>query len=139
MTRESSVEAFLDTVDDPERRRDAEQLLDLMGEITGEQPTMWGTSIIGFGRAHYRYASGREGDTPMASFSPRKRELVVYLAEDLHPDELPELDQLGPHRAGKACLYLKRWSDVDREALRAIIARSARARRDADPTSRAER
>ncbi len=137
MLRESDVEAFLNTVADPERRRDAETLCGLMAELTGEQATMWGPSIIGFGRAHYRYATGREGDTALACFSPRKRELVVYLVGYFDTDDAPDLARLGPHRTGKGCLYLKRLADVDRTALRSLIERSISIRRDLDPTSHA--
>lgn len=133
MAWESPVQVFLDSVEDAERRRDAEHLCELMAELTGDQATMWGPSIIGFGQAHYRYESGREGVTALASFSPRKRELVVYLAEDLDGD-VPELARLGPHRTGRSCLYVKRLADVDQQALRTLVERSIQVRRDADPT-----
>lgn len=135
MTRDAAVDTFLNAVEDTERRRGAESLCDLMTELTGEQATMWGTSIIGFGRAHYRYASGREGDTPLASFSPRKREFVLYLGEDVNELDEAEQARLGPHRAGKGCLYLKRLDGVDPDALRGLIERSIQVRRDADPTN----
>jgi hypothetical protein len=137
MIREPDVEAFLTTVADPERRRDAEALCGLMAELTGEQATMWGSSIIGFGRARYRYATGREGDTALACFSPRRRELVVYLVGHFDTDDAPDLARLGPHRTGKGCLYLKRLADVDQTALRSLIERSILMRRDMDPNSQA--
>jgi hypothetical protein len=97
-----------------------------MGEITGEPATMWGPSIIGFGSTHYRYASGREGDEPLTGFSPRKDSLTLYILGgfERYADLLP---RLGKHKLGKVCLYIKRLDDVDREVLRAIIARSVSA------------
>jgi len=137
MNHESAVEAFLDTVADSERRHDADALCDLMASLTGEQATLWGTSIIGFGRARYRYASGREGETALACFSPRKRELVIYLVGQFDTDDVPDLARLGPHRTGKGCLYVKRLADVDPDALRSLIERSIRVRRDSDATHQA--
>jgi hypothetical protein len=115
-----SVPEFLAAVDDPRRRADAEAACALMAEVTGAPPTMWGTSIVGFGGYHYRYASGREGDAPAVGLSPRKQALTIYLSAgfDDH-DEL--LGRLGPHRTGKSCLYLKRLSDVDEQVLRSLI------------------
>ena len=134
MTGELDVDTFLDTVADPQRRRDAEALCSLMAELTGEKPAMWGSSIIGFGRARYRYASGREGEAALACFSPRRRELVVYLAEGTHDENDSDLNRLGPHRSGKGCLYLKRLDDVDTAALRSLVQRSIDTRRESDPT-----
>jgi hypothetical protein len=137
MNCDSAVEAFLETVVDSERRRDAQALCGLLAELTGEQATMWGSSIIGFGRARYRYATGREGDTALACFSPRKRELVIYLAGSFDTADASDLARLGPHRTGKGCLYLKRLADVDSDALRSLVERSIRARRDSDPAVQA--
>jgi len=97
----------------------------MMREITGEPPTMWGTSIIGFGTYHYRYASGHEGDAPMASFSPRRQHLAIYLVGEFGDRYQPLLARLGPHKTGKGCLYLKRLDDVDHDALRELVDRSA--------------
>jgi len=114
-----------DGVADDQRRRDAELLLGLMREVTGQPPVLWGTSIIGFGSRHYRYPSGREGDIAAVSFSPRKAQTVLYLTGA--PDEYEELlARLGPYWAGKGCLYLKRVDQADTEALRDIVARSYR-------------
>jgi hypothetical protein len=119
------VGAFIDAVDDDRRRDEARTVLALMRDVTGEEPVMWGPSIIGFGRVHYRYRSGREGDMPAASFSPRKRALTVYLAEgfDRRDDLLP---RLGPHTTGRSCLYLKRLDAVDLDVLRALVESSYR-------------
>jgi Domain of unknown function (DU1801) len=116
----ASVEEFLGTVADPRRRSDAEEVCDLMREVTGLEPVMWGPSIVGFGQYHYRYASGREADWPAVSFSPRKQALTLYLSDgyDQHAELLA---RLGPHTTSKACLYLKRLSDVDIDVLRALV------------------
>lgn len=120
---DASVEAFLETVVDPVRRGDCRTLLTLMREVTGEQPRMWGPSIVGFGSYHYRYASGREGDWLLTGFSPRKRDLTVYLMSGVDPvSEL--LEGLGKHKTGKGCLYLKRLSDIDLDVLREVVTES---------------
>lgn len=117
---DASVEEFLGTVADPQRRSDAEELCDLMREVTGLEPVMWGPSIVGFGQYHYRYASGREADWPAVSFSPRKQSLTLYISEgyDRHAELLA---RLGPHTTSKACLYIKRLSDVDTDVLRTLV------------------
>ena len=117
--------AFLDAIADEQRRRDAHLLAQVMHEVTGQPPVMWGTSIVGFGSRHYRYASGREGDVAAVAFSPRKAETVLYLSGGLSGYE-DLLDRLGPHRAGQGCLYLKHVDRADAVALREIVARSYR-------------
>jgi len=132
----ADVDAFLAAVPDENRRADAHAVLDLMRSVTGESPVMWGPSIVGFGSYHYRYESGRTGDAPLAGFSPRKANLVVYLVggfEDRYPKLL---EQLGPHKTGKACLYLKRLGDVDVDVLRQLIERSMRVGQGVDKSSR---
>jgi Domain of unknown function (DU1801) len=119
-----AVDDFIDSLPDEGKRSDARVLSELMTEITGEEATMWGTSIVGFGRYHYRYTSGREGDAPVASFAPRKQHLVVYLVSGFEDRHAQDLAKLGPHKAGKGCLYIKRLSDVDLSALRQLIDRS---------------
>ena len=112
---------FIAGVESATRRADAERLLEIMRDVTGEEPVMWGPSIIGFGSYRYVYASGREGDAPLAGFSPRKANLVVYLVggyEERYPEELAKL---GPYKPGNACLYLKRLDDVDEDVLRFLI------------------
>jgi hypothetical protein len=113
------VSAFLARVTPQKRRRDAETLVELFGRVTGEEPVLWGT-IVGFGRYHYRYASGREGDTAAVGFAPRKTACVVYLVDgvDAHA---AELERLGPHSTGVGCLYLKDVSAVDTEVLGEIV------------------
>jgi hypothetical protein len=124
-----SVPDYLATVDNAQRRADADTLVELMSDVTGEPPVVWGPSIVGFGSYHYRYATGNEGDAPLAGFAPRKRELVVYLVGGYEDRYAALLDRLGPHRTGKACLYLKRLSDVDLDVLRTLVERSVRVAR----------
>ena len=104
--------AFVAAVPDATRRRDAETLLALLGEISGEPPVLWGDALVGFGRYRYRYASGREGEWPRIGFSPRKQQTVLYLMPGFEGRE-DLLARLGPHKTGASCLYLKRLSDVD--------------------------
>lgn len=122
---DGDVGAFLDSVVDEQRRSDGRLLLGLMKETTGEPAVMWGPSIVGFGTRHYRYPSGREGDTAAVGFSPRKAYTVLYLTGGMEDYE-DLLAGLGPHRTGKGCLYLKRVDHADAAALRDIVARSYR-------------
>ena len=120
---DASVEAFLNGVEDAKKREDSFAILEMMREITGAEPQMWGSSIIGFGRYHYTYASGREGDWFQVGFSPRKQSLTLYIMSGFDAyDTL--LSQLGKHTTGKSCLYIKRLDDVDLDTLRALIAQS---------------
>ena len=127
-----SAAAFLDGVPDGQRRDDARQLCRLMERVTGEHPTMWGASIVGFGRYRYRYDSGREGEWAATGFSPRAKELVVYLMADA-ADRDALLGRLGRHKVGKSCLYIKRLADVDMTVLETLITRSLAAVRDRYP------
>ncbi|MGM7423513.1 DUF1801 domain-containing protein [Cellulosimicrobium sp. CpK407] len=126
MTRPSGadVEAFLAAVEHPVRRRDAYRLVELMGRVTGEPARMWGSSIVGFGTYHYRYASGREGDMAAAGFSPRKAATTVYLMDgvDAHA---ALLERLGPHTVGKGCVYVKDLDAVDLGVLEEVVRRSS--------------
>src|SRR5690242_8023367 len=133
MRRTDGSEAeFLAQVPGEGRREDARRLCALMQEITGEPAAMWGTSIVGFGSYHYRYASGREGDSALASFSPRSQHLVIYLVGEFTERHRSALARLGPHKTGKGCLYIKRLDDVDASALRELIDRSVRVRKGID-------
>ena len=132
----ASVAGFLAAVPDEQRRLDAQRLCAMMQEITGEPPALWGTSIIGFGTYHYRYASGHEGDAPLASFSPRSQHLAIYLIGDFAHRHQSVLARLGPHKTGKGCLYIKRLDQVDQDALRELIDRSARVRKGTGQPSR---
>jgi hypothetical protein len=132
---DAPVEAFLESVANERRRDDARRLCAIMQEISGEPPRMWGSSIVGFGNYHYRYASGHEGDAPLAGFSPRKEHLVVYLISGYEARYASTLARLGPHKTGKGCLYLKRLADVNEDALRELINRSMRVHHGVDRTS----
>jgi len=127
-----SAEAFIATVPSAARRKDAQKLCGLLAQWTGEPPTMWGNSIVGFGSYRYRYDSGHEGTAALVGFSPRKANLVLYLVggvQDRYPDLL---DRLGPHKVGKGCLYLRRLDAVDQEVLHALVERTIRVHRGAD-------
>lgn len=118
-----SVDAFVDAVDDEHKRADCRAVAELMADITGAEGVMWGSSIVGFGSYHYRYASGREGDFFEAGFSPRKRALTIYvMAGFAEYDDL--LARLGKHSTGKSCLYVKRLTDIDLDVLREMLIRS---------------
>lgn len=115
-----SVKDFLSGIKDNQQRKDAQKLCKLMSQITGKQPVMWGSSIIGFDQYHYKYASGREGDIGALGFSPRKSNLTIYLIDGMSGHrEL--LQKLGPHTTGKACLYIKRLDDVDMSVLKKLL------------------
>ena len=112
---------FVAAVEHPTRRAAAETLLDLMQRVTGCEPKMWGPSIIGFGRYHYVYDSGREGDFMLAGFSPRKSNLVIYTMPG-YADLDDQLERLGKHKIGKSCLYVNKLADVDVSVLEEIVA-----------------
>ena len=131
----ASVEDFLARVPDERRREEARRLCVMMQEITSEPPTMWGSSIIGFGTYHYRYPSGHVGDSALASFSPRRQHLAIYLVGEFENRHHSVLARLGPYKAGKGCLYIKRLGDVDHDALRELIDRSVRVRKGIDRAS----
>lgn len=117
---ENSVNAFIEHVSHAGRRADANTLCDLLQEISGEAPQMWGPSIVGFGSYHYIYDSGREGDMMLAGFSPRKQSLVLYIMNGCERYE-KQLQAMGPHKTGKSCLYLKNLKDVNLEILSQIV------------------
>ncbi|MER6006410.1 DUF1801 domain-containing protein [Nonomuraea angiospora] len=129
---DASVDDFLAAVSDERRRADAERLRAILCEVTGEPAVMWGPSIVGFGSYRYTYATGRTGDWPLAGFSPRKQQLVVYLVGGFEERHASVLARLGPHRTGKGCLYLKRLDDVDESALRELIDRTVRVHKGVD-------
>ena len=116
----ASVEDFLNRIPEAERREDCFAVAKIMEEITGEKPKMWGPSIVGFGGYHYKYASGREGDWPVAAFSPRKKDLTVYLMMGFEKHtEL--MEKLGKYSNAKSCLYIKRLSDIHLPTLKKLI------------------
>lgn len=116
----ASVEAFIDAVEHPRRREDARTLLELMHRVTGEEPVMWGPSIVGYGSYHYRYASGQEADWPVVGFSPRKQNLSIYIMTGFEASDAL-LSRLGKHKTGKSCLYVNKLADVDLEVLETLV------------------
>ncbi len=117
---DTSVEEFLDSVQNDQRKKDGWYLYELLRNITGESPKMWGPSIIGYGSYHYKYESGREGDWFLAGFSPRKQGMTIYIMMGFGRYE-KLLAQLGKHKLGKSCLYINKLSDVDQEVLKELI------------------
>lgn len=117
---DASVTEFLDGVENETRRRDAFALLELMREVSGAEPKMWGPSIVGFGRYHYRYDTGREGDWMRVGFSPRKANLALHLMFGSEETERL-LNRLGKHKTGVSCVYINKLADVDPEVLSELI------------------
>ncbi|MCR6634949.1 DUF1801 domain-containing protein [Devosia sp.] len=117
------VAAFIEGIEDAGKRADAQALIALMSEVSGELPVLWGT-MVGFGQYHYRYETGHEGDSFLVGFAPRKTEFSIYLMGTYFPEVAEKrealLARLGKHRMGKACLYVKRLSDVDMGVLREL-------------------
>ena len=131
---DGDVAAFIDSVADSEKRRDAQAVLAMMEKITRRPARMWGSSIVGFGSYRYRYASGREGDSMITGFSPRKNALTLYIMAGFssHADLLKKL---GKFKTGKSCLYIKRLEDVDQNVLAQLIRASVAYMRKTYPTS----
>ena len=120
---DQSVEAFLNSVADDKKRQDCFTILELMREVTQTEPKMWGDSIVGFGRYHFKYASGREGDWFLTGFSPRKQNLTLYIMAGFDQYDLL-LEKLGKFKTGKACLYIKRIEDIDLPTLKQLVKQS---------------
>jgi len=114
---------FLEAVENPKKREDAYKLLDIFTETSGYPAKMWGPSIIGFGKYHYKYKTGHEGDAPLVGFSPRKAKISLYFATgDTKREEL--LEKFGKHTTGKACVYINKVADIDVEVLKKLIVQS---------------
>jgi len=121
----ASVADFLNAIGDKKKRSDARKVAAMMRKATGSRAKMWGTSIVGFGSYHYKYASGREGDWMLTGFSPRKQNVTLYIMAGFKEfDAL--MGKLGKHRTGKSCLYIKKLDDVDTNVLESLINRSVR-------------
>jgi hypothetical protein len=121
----ASVKDFINQVPDEQRRKDCQVVLKLMEEITGAKGEMWGTSIVGFGRYHYKGSSGREGEWMITGFSPRKSNLTLYLMGGFQ--DVPELmKKLGKHKTGMSCLYLNKLADVDMKVLKQLVTKSVK-------------
>ncbi len=124
------VDEFIAQIDDPAKRTDSYRLIEMMQDVSGEKPVLWGT-MVGFGRYHYRYASGHEGDALRIGFSPRKAEFSLYVLSDYAFGDIKDqtealLARLGKHRTGKSCLYVKRLDDIDLGVLRELAELSVR-------------
>ena len=114
------VSDFIAGIEDERKRADCNELMTLMSEMTGNEATMWGASIVGFGRYHYKYASGKEGEFFLTGFSPRKQALTIYIIPGF--EIAPELmEKLGKYKTGKSCLYVKSLDDVDRKVLAQLV------------------
>ena len=128
----ASVTRFLRSITDERKKKDSFAIRDLMAEVTKTEPEMWGTSIVGFGRYHYEYVSGREGEWPLVGFSPRKQNLTLYVMSGFDGyDEL--MKSLGKYKTGKACLYIKSLDDVHIPTLKKLIRRSVKHVRETNP------
>lgn len=121
-----SVKKFIDALEDEQKRKDSYVLLDMMKKITKEEPKMWGPSIIGFGKYHYKYESGHEGDSCIAAFSPRKAAFSIYVM--CGNNKYQEFfKKLGKHKLGAGgCLYVKKLADVDLKVLKELITASVK-------------
>ncbi len=117
---DESVLAFLNAVEHDQKRADSFEILEMMRELSGEEPKMWGPAIIGFGSYHYKYASGREGDFLRIGFSPRKQNISLYFMTGSERDQ-HLIKKLGKYKTGKSCLYIKKLADVDQNVLREMI------------------
>ena len=123
----ASVSAFLNAIEDPDKRRDAKAVHKLMKEVTGAKPAMWGPSIVGYGTYRFRYESGREGEWMLTGFSPRKQALTLYIMAGFTGSE-PLLEKLGKFKTGKACLYVKKLEDIDMKVLERLVRKSVKAK-----------
>jgi len=120
---DGNVTAFLSAIENDQKREDCISIAEMMGELSGEPPKIWGKAIIGFGRYHYRYDSGREGEAMRVGFSPRAQNIVLYIMPGFDRYELL-MTRLGKHKTGKSCLYIKKLADIDVGVLRELIAQS---------------
>lgn len=121
-----SVKSYLSGIDNDTRRKDCQALMKMMARVTTSKAVMWYGNVVGFGRFHYTYESGREGDACLAGFSSRGREICVYVAPEF-PDRNRLLKKLGKHKAAKSCLYFNKLDDVDVDVLEKIVSSSVAA------------
>ncbi len=128
---DASVTKFLNSVTDEQKRNDCFEILNMMKQITKEEPKMWGASIVGFGSYHYKGKSGREGEWMLIGFSPRKQNLTLYLMGgfDVHA---ALLNKLGKFTTGAGCLYIKNLEDVDRNVLKELVQASVKRMKEID-------
>ena len=118
---EMNVTEFLTKLDDPQKRADSKILVEMMSRVTGQKARLWEYGVIGFGHYHYKYASGHEGDSPLAAFAPRKAEFSIYLDPADTEERAELLSRLGKHRMGKGCLYVKRLDQIDLAVLESLV------------------
>lgn len=130
MTNQKTINEFINTVEDEKRRNDSRELIRIMQEATNSTPTLWG-SIVRFGKHHYKYETGREGDTVAVGFSPRKNALALYGLLD-HEENLKEVSKLGKFKLGKGCLYINKLSDIDTSVLAEMIIQAYKHRNNAE-------
>lgn len=129
---DQDVAAFLQSIPDAQRREDCKRMAELMRQVTGSDPAMWGASMVGFGRYHYKYESGREGEWFLTGFSPRKNALTLYIMAGFDRyDSL--MERLGKYKTGKSCLYVKKLDDIHIEVLRELIGESVQYMKRAYP------
>jgi len=128
------VSDFINTIEDKVKRADCRELMKLMSGITGKRAKMWGSSIVGYGKYHYKYESGREGDFFLTGFSPRRQALSIYIISgfSIHPELM---EKLGKYKTGKSCLYVKKLDDLDRAMLAQLIEESVVYMREKYPGS----
>jgi hypothetical protein len=119
-TQKNVIDFINETIDTEQKKQDSYDLVKLMSEISGEEAKMWGSSIIGFGKYHYKYNSGHEGDAPLIGFSPRKAAISLYVFTGLKEHE-HLLQELGKYKIGKACIYIKQLSDIDAKKLKSTM------------------
>lgn len=120
-----SVSAFIEKISDKTRREDCQTVIDIMKDVTREEPEMWGPSIVGFGRYRYQYPGGREAEWMLTGFSPRKGDLTLYIMQGF--ESSPDLmERLGKHKTGKSCLYIKKLADVDLKVLKELVKKSVK-------------
>lgn len=120
---QESVDQFLKGIKDEKKRQDCFQILDIMKKATKAEPKMWGTSIVGFGDYHYKYASGRENDWFITGFSPRAQNLTLYLMGGF---DSGLLKNLGKYKTGKGCLYINKLEDVDTKVLKELVTKAVK-------------
>jgi hypothetical protein len=130
----ASVSAYIDALPDPQQRADCRRLVQLMSRSTGEKPVLWGPSIVGFGIYHYVYASGTTGDWPLTGFAPRGKDLTLYLMDGFER-RAAALKQLGRHKTGKCCLYVKSLADLDLKLLESMVGDSVKTMRARYPAT----
>ena len=120
-----SVDTFLKSIPDERKRKDSFIILEMMKKATKEEPMMWGDSIVGFGKYHYKYESGREGDWFLTGFSPRKQNLTLYSMYGFEKNA-DLMQKLGKYKTGKGCLYINRLEDINLSVLSQLVARWAK-------------